>query len=94
VIGDLNATLDHRPLRAMLAPGTWRDAASAVGGGLRGTWPTDSTLPPFAAIDHVLVSGPISAAEVTTQELPSTDHAGLIATLRVRDGRSPLTPGA
>lgn len=94
VIGDLNATLDHRPLRALLAPGTWRDAASAVGGGLRGTWPTDSTLPPFAAIDHVLVSGPISPVEVTTQELPSTDHAGLIATLLVRDGRLPLSPGA
>jgi endonuclease/exonuclease/phosphatase (EEP) superfamily protein YafD len=94
VIGDFNATLDHRPLRALLVPGTWRDAASAVGGGLRGTWPTDSALPPFAAIDHVLVSGPVTPVDVEIQRLPSTDHAGLVATLLVRSGTGPLTPGA
>ncbi|HWN29601.1 MAG TPA: endonuclease/exonuclease/phosphatase family protein [Actinomycetospora sp.] len=94
VIGDLNATLDHRPLRALLAPGGWRDAGSALGDGLRGTWPADSVLPPFAAIDHVLVSGPATPVELATRRLPATDHLGLVVTLVVRDGRAGITPGA
>jgi endonuclease/exonuclease/phosphatase (EEP) superfamily protein YafD len=111
VIGDLNATLDHRPLRELLGgdirgstpigersstigDGTWSDAAAAVGAGLQGTWPTDSTLPPFAAIDHVLVSGPIAPVDLTTRVLPGTDHAGVVVRLLVRDGRAPVTPGA
>lgn len=99
VIGDLNATLDHRPLRELLAGhgashGTWRDAAATVGAGLQGTWPTDATLPPFAAIDHVLVSGPVAPVDVTTRVLPGTDHAGVVARLLVADGRAPVSPGA
>ena len=106
VIGDLNATLDHRPLRALLsgdgaersstveAGGAWRDAGSALGDGLRGTWPADSVLPPFAAIDHVLVSGPATPVELVTRRLPGTDHLGLVVTLLVRDGRAGVTPGA
>jgi len=94
VIGDLDATLDHRPLRALLAAGTWRDARSALGEGLRGTWPTDSPVPPFAAIDHVLVSGPATPVALATRRLPATDHAGVVVTLLVRDGRAGVTPGA
>jgi endonuclease/exonuclease/phosphatase family metal-dependent hydrolase len=94
VIGDLNATLDHRPLRALLAGGVWRDAGSALGDGLRGTWPADSVLPAFAAIDHVLVSGPATPVELATRRLPATDHLGLVVTLLVRDGRAGVTPGA
>lgn len=94
VIGDLNATLDHRPLRALLASGAWRDAGSALGDGLRGTWPADGVLPPFAAIDHVLVSGPATPVELATRRLPATDHLGLVVTLLVRDGRGGVTPGA
>ncbi|WP_337993827.1 endonuclease/exonuclease/phosphatase family protein [Actinomycetospora straminea] len=89
VVGDLDATLDHRPLRTLLARG-WDDAADAVGAGLRGTWPTDRTVPPFAAIDHVLVSGRASPVGVLTRDLPGTDHAGLVVTLAVDGGR----PGA
>jgi endonuclease/exonuclease/phosphatase (EEP) superfamily protein YafD len=94
VIGDLNATLDHRPLRALLAPGAWRDAGAALGDGLRGTWPADSVLPPFAAIDHVLVSGPATPVDLATRRLTATDHLGLVVTLLVRDGRDGVTPGA
>ncbi|MEJ2887004.1 endonuclease/exonuclease/phosphatase family protein [Actinomycetospora aeridis] len=93
VIGDLNATLDHRPLRTLL-DGMWSDAAASLGAGLRGTWPTDATLPPFAAIDHVLVSGPIAPSDLAVRELPGTDHAGLVVTLLVRDGRARVSPGA
>ncbi|MFC5139202.1 endonuclease/exonuclease/phosphatase family protein [Actinomycetospora rhizophila] len=93
VIGDLNATLDHRPLRELLSS-TWSDSAAAIGAGLQGTWPTDSTLPPFAAIDHVLVSGPVAPVDLTTRVLPGTDHAGVVVRLLVRDARVPVTPGA
>ncbi|GAA4941769.1 endonuclease/exonuclease/phosphatase (EEP) superfamily protein YafD [Actinomycetospora succinea] len=93
VLGDLNATLDHRPLRQLLS-GEWSDSAAAIGAGLRGTWPTDSTLPPFAAIDHVLVSGPVAPADLTTHVVPGSDHAGVVVRLLVRDGRAPVTPGA
>ncbi|PVY96533.1 endonuclease/exonuclease/phosphatase family protein [Actinomycetospora cinnamomea] len=94
VLGDLNATLDHRPLRRLLADGTWRDAGASLGAGLRGTWPTDGVLPPFAAIDHVLVSGPATPTGLVIRRLPTTDHAGLVVTLLVRDGRAGVTPGA
>jgi endonuclease/exonuclease/phosphatase (EEP) superfamily protein YafD len=112
VIGDLNATLDHRPLRQLLVGdgkgstpmgqrlstsgtgGAWRDAGASLGAGLRGTWPTDGVLPPFAAIDHVLVSGRATPVDLTTRHLPATDHAGLVVTLLLPAGRAGLTPGA
>lgn len=93
VLGDFNATLDHRPLRELTSR-SWVDAAAAVGSGLRATWPTDSALPPFATIDHVLVSGPVAPVDVAVQRIPSTDHAGLVVTLRVRDARGSVSPGA
>ena len=68
--------------------------AAAIGAGLQGTWPTDSTLPPFAAIDHVLVSGPVAPVDLTTRILPGTDHAGVVVRLLVRDARVPVPPGA
>ncbi|MDD7937056.1 endonuclease/exonuclease/phosphatase family protein [Actinomycetospora lutea] len=93
VLGDLNATLDHRPLRELLSS-AWSDAAAAVGAGLEGTWPTDATLPPFAAIDHVLVSGPIAPVDLTTRVIPGTDHAGVVVRLLVHDERARVSPGA
>lgn len=92
VVGDLNATLDHRPLRTLLS-GTWSDAAASLGAGLRGTWPTDTTLPPFAAIDHVLVSGPVAPVDLTTRVIPRTDHAAVVVRLLVRDERARVSPG-
>ena len=82
VAGDLNATLDHRPLREVLARGTV-DAAAATGAGLSFTWPTDQPVPPFAAIDHVLLSGEVVATTVHTRRLAGTDHAALVAVLGV-----------
>jgi endonuclease/exonuclease/phosphatase family metal-dependent hydrolase len=81
VLGDFNATLDHRPLRTLLATG-YRDAADEVGSGLVPTWPTDTApLPRFAAIDHALLAGPVAAASVDVRPVPGSDHATLIATL-------------
>ncbi len=80
LIGDFNATLDHRPLRELIARGH-RDAAAVLGDGLVPTWPTDQPLPPFAAIDHVLVSGPLRPAALSTHRIAGTDHATLVVRL-------------
>lgn len=80
VMGDLNATLDHRPVRDLLARGH-RDAAAELGDGLVATWPTDRPFPAFAAIDHLLVSGPVAAGSLATDRIGGSDHAAVTATL-------------
>lgn len=85
--GDLNATLDHRALRAVLARG-WVDAADAVGAGLRPTFnalPFGEPVPPVT-IDHVLVDGRVEVLDVTTAPLPGSDHHVLVARLRLPAG--------
>ncbi|GLZ44473.1 endonuclease [Actinomycetospora sp. NBRC 106375] len=93
IVGDLNATLDHRPLRELLA-GHWTDSARELGDALRGTWPTDRAVPPFAAIDHVLVSGPVTPVDLATSHVPATDHAALVVTVLVSRSDRGVTPGA
>lgn len=75
--GDFNATLDHRPLRGLLDTG-YRDAAASVGTGLRATWPTDTSLPPFAAIDHVLVGPGCAVRSFDVITLPGSDHRAVV----------------
>jgi len=87
VAGDLNATLDHRALRAVLARG-WVDAADAVGAGLRPTFnalPFGEPVPPVT-IDHVLVDGRVQVLEVATAALPDSDHHVLVVRLRLPAG--------
>lgn len=83
--GDFNATLDHRPLRRLLASG-YRDAAAEVGAGLRPTWQRRAAR---LTIDHVLVSAGIAVREVTVHRLPGSDHHVVIARLTL-----PRTPAA
>ncbi len=80
VVGDFNATLDHRELRDLLDSG-YVDAADAAGGGLHGTYRSGRRFPPMVAIDHVLVDRRIGVAEATVLTLPGSDHRTLIATL-------------
>ncbi|MHC1563397.1 endonuclease/exonuclease/phosphatase family protein [Actinomycetospora sp. C-140] len=77
VAGDLNATLDHAELRDATTGCT--DAASDVGEGLTGTWP--SALPTVfgAQIDHVLVSGGPQARDVEVVDVAGSDHRGVLA---------------
>lgn len=77
LVGDFNATLDHRELRGVLGRG-YRDAADVVGSGLAPTW--RGTRTPPVTIDHVLLSG---AAGVRVHALPGGDHRGLFAELRL-----------
>lgn len=77
VAGDLNATLDHAGLRAATEGCT--DAASAVGEGLVGTWPSAAPRLLGAQIDHVLVAGGPQARQVDVLDVPGSDHRGVLA---------------
>lgn len=79
LIGDFNATLDHRELRRVLDRG-YTDAADATGDGLRPTFPVVRSLPPIT-IDHVLVPDTIGVRRVTSYEVDGSDHRALIVAL-------------
>jgi endonuclease/exonuclease/phosphatase family metal-dependent hydrolase len=83
LLGDFNATLDHQPMRALVATG-YRDAADATGQGLLPTWPFFGSrhLPPVT-IDHVLVDKRIGVREVSVHRIPRADHRAVIAELTV-----------
>jgi endonuclease/exonuclease/phosphatase (EEP) superfamily protein YafD len=84
LVGDFNSTLDHSPMRAILAAGC-RDAGEIAGRGLAGTWPATTARPLRVPIDHVLLTP--GAGDVTGYRLidvPHTDHRGLLVTIRMR----------
>jgi endonuclease/exonuclease/phosphatase (EEP) superfamily protein YafD len=81
LLGDFNSTLDHQPLRALIAHG-YRDAADSVGAGLIGTWgPYDGDPIPTVTIDHVLVDRRIGVLDVKVRGLPGSDHRAVLAAL-------------
>jgi len=83
LLGDFNSTLDHAPLRALIAHG-YRDAADADGAGLIGTWgPYDGDPIPPVTIDHVLVDRRIGVRDVQVHGLPRSDHRAVLAWLIV-----------
>ncbi|QRY46306.1 endonuclease/exonuclease/phosphatase family protein [Mycolicibacterium boenickei] len=81
VAGDLNSTTDMRPFRGLLRNG-YRDAAEQSGSGITPTFPADSWLPPFVAIDHVLTHG-CTATLLHSIEIPGSDHRGLVTTVMI-----------
>jgi endonuclease/exonuclease/phosphatase (EEP) superfamily protein YafD len=79
--GDFNATLDHAPLRDLIASG-YRDAADAAGAGLTGTWgPYDGDRIPPVTIDHVLVDRRVGVRGVWVYPVPGSDHRAVLAEL-------------
>ncbi|WP_413319219.1 endonuclease/exonuclease/phosphatase family protein [Agrococcus sp. 1P02AA] len=90
--GDFNSTVDHWwGHRAALEDGSMgdlgvcRDAASAVGAGAVGTWPTWA--PPWlgANIDHVVATPdwtPVAARVLTGLDDSGTDHRPVVVQLR------------
>jgi len=75
-VGDFNATLDHGPMRDLLADG-FTDAAQDANSGWQPTWPSQGLL----AIDHVLFTAPYGAVSTRTFVVPGTDHRALVARL-------------
>ncbi|MEV6489169.1 endonuclease/exonuclease/phosphatase family protein [Actinoplanes sp. NPDC051633] len=83
LLGDFNSTLDHKPLRDLIASG-YRDAAAADGSGLVATWgPYDGDPIPPVTIDHVLVDRRIGVRDVAVHGVPRSDHRSIIASLTV-----------
>lgn len=89
VVGDFNATRDHRPFREILGTGL-RDAAEEAGSGWQPTWPTRyraGWLRPMITIDHVLTTKHYEALRTRTVEVPHTDHLALVAQLHLSKSR-------
>jgi len=84
--GDFNATLDHRPMRRLLADG-FADADRQANSGWQPTWPgagdADGALPfglHLLTLDHVLTRK-YSAISTSTYTIPQSDHRALVARL-------------
>jgi endonuclease/exonuclease/phosphatase family metal-dependent hydrolase len=83
LLGDFNSTLDHTPVRDLIAHG-YRDAADATGKGLVGTWgPYHGKPVPPITLDHVLVDKRIGVREVQVHNVAGSDHRSVMATLVV-----------
>jgi endonuclease/exonuclease/phosphatase family metal-dependent hydrolase len=80
LLGDFNASQDHREFRDLLGTGL-TDAAESAGKGLAPTWPSGSSIPPFVALDHVLVTPDIGVKAFATIRVPGTDHSAVVAEL-------------
>lgn len=82
VAGDLNATLDHAPVR-VLVDGGWRDATEEANGGWQPTWPSNGLfeslpLPPLVQIDHVLTGPDWVGTASRPLRVEGTDHLALL----------------
>ncbi len=76
--GDFNASRQHQPFRALLEAG-FTDAHEATGRGWTATWPVGGPLPPFALLDHVLVSPDLSVATIDEVPVSFSDHRAVVA---------------
>lgn len=81
IVGDLNATAEHLPLRELKARLNLTD--SVAGFGWQPTFPADSWHPPLIQIDHILVSREFTASTYQTARVSGTDHLGALATLKL-----------
>ncbi|MFI5731700.1 endonuclease/exonuclease/phosphatase family protein [Kribbella sp. NPDC051587] len=82
VAGDFNATLDHSDFRWALASNC-HSVGPSVGGGLKGTWPSDQPAIARTQIDHVLATRTIEPLRFATYEIEGTDHLAVVATVAV-----------
>lgn len=86
VVGDFNATDDHRPVLELADDG-WLSAARLLNAGWAPTWPEGDTygllgaLGPLARIDHVLVAPGWTATTYADHVVPGTDHRAVVATV-------------
>lgn len=90
VVGDLNATTDHEPLRRLADEG-YRSATELANEGWQPTWPVHGRtslwglpLPHLVQIDHVLVGPSLAALGTHTLDIPGTDHRALVAEVALK----------
>lgn len=80
-LGDFNASLDHAPMRELLAAGL-TDIHAELGRGWARTWPAGKSLvPPLIQIDHVLHGPGLAGVSVAERTVPGTDHRAVVAVL-------------
>ncbi|MFE4479284.1 MULTISPECIES: endonuclease/exonuclease/phosphatase family protein [Streptomycetaceae] len=85
LLGDFNATLDHKPMRDLIGTGL-TDTHEELGAGLFPTWPQDHPdyrVPAVIQIDHVLHGPALTAVDVSEHALPRSDHRAVVAELAV-----------
>lgn len=81
-LGDFNASLDHTPMRTLLASGGLTDTHAELGDGWVRTWPVGlGFLPPLVQLDHVLHGSGLAAVSVGERTVPGTDHRAVVAVL-------------
>jgi endonuclease/exonuclease/phosphatase (EEP) superfamily protein YafD len=90
IVGDLNATVDHEPMRR-LADAGYRSATELANEGWQPTWPAYGVVhvagmevPRLVQIDHVLVGHRLAALGTHTLTIPGADHRALVAELAVK----------
>jgi endonuclease/exonuclease/phosphatase (EEP) superfamily protein YafD len=88
LIGDFNATVDHRELRSVGCT----DVAAEAGRGLTGTWPT--ALPAWLGvqIDHVLVGGGVTPGSARVLGLPGSDHRAILVRITLPGSAARASP--
>lgn len=78
ILGDLNATRDNAPFRALEGL-DYKDAADQSGAGLVPTFPEGRTPFPLVAIDHALVRDTkLNANKLVTVSIDGADHRALV----------------
>jgi endonuclease/exonuclease/phosphatase (EEP) superfamily protein YafD len=81
MVGDFNATLQHRSL-ARLVGTRWSDAGTVAFGGWRGTWPANRRWrPAMFRIDHILVGPEITVRSGHAGQACGSDHRPVNAVL-------------
>jgi endonuclease/exonuclease/phosphatase family metal-dependent hydrolase len=87
VLGDFNATADHRSLRTLADRG-YRDVGELANDGWHPTWPGGGKYDvlglPLAQIDHVLVGDRLAAEGMRTHAVPGSDHRAVVATVALK----------
>ncbi|MEE8601798.1 endonuclease/exonuclease/phosphatase family protein [Euzebya tangerina] len=90
MLGDFNATADHRRFRAIVDRGM-TDAAEAVGQGHRPTWPDRSWFPGIP-LDHILTGPGVATLAFDVTPVQGSDHRAVIARLAVPDPTLSVPP--
>jgi endonuclease/exonuclease/phosphatase (EEP) superfamily protein YafD len=89
IVGDFNATLQHRSF-ARLVGTRWSVASTRAFGGWRGTWPANRRWrPALFRIDHILAGPGISVRSGRALRASGSDHRPVSAVLQL-----PPSPGA
>ncbi len=81
MVGDFNATLDHAPLRSLLAAGM-RDAFVERGSGTGATYPQWSG-PSVLRLDHLLVSSEFAVDSLDTRDSAGSDHRHIVGRIHL-----------